>query len=163
MNPLCKQDVEFLTCNTHAFTQIFSIDRNNSKCKLFITGHAKMMVLALITSMISFASANPLTLAKLAKTKWTLAVLTTAPMEQLVPRPPTSGTTFALVLLDLLADFAMKTSTNVLSQLPAATAVNVSIRPEVTHANATLVSVTYLIETNVEILTNVPEIWTIVR
>ena len=102
----------------------------------FITGHAKMMVLALITSMISFASANPLTLAKLAKTKWTLAVLTTAPMEQLVPRPPTSGTTFALVLLDLLADFATKTSTNVLSQLPAATAENVSILQEVTHANA---------------------------
>ena len=102
----------------------------------FITGHAKMMVLALITSMISFASANPLTLAKLAKTKWTLAVLTTAPMEQLVPRPPTSGTTFALVLLDLLADFAMKTSTNVLLQLPAAMVENVSIRPEVTHANA---------------------------
>ena len=102
----------------------------------FITGHAKMMVLALITSMISFASANPLTLAKLARSRWTLAVLTTAPMEQLVPRPPTSGTTFALVLLDLLADFAMKTSTNVLSQLPAATAENVSILQEVTHANA---------------------------
>ena len=99
-------------------------------------GHAKMMVLALITSMISFASANLLTMAKLAKTKWTLAVLTTAPMEQLVPLPPTSGTTFALVLLGLLADFAMKTSTNVLLQLPAAMAENVSIRPEVTHANA---------------------------
>ena len=95
-----------------------------------------MMVLALITSMISFASANRRTLAKLAMSRWTHAVLITAPMEQPVPRPPTLGTTFALVLLDLLADFATKTSTNVLSQLPVATAENVSTLPEVTLANA---------------------------
>ena len=137
MNPLRKQNVGFLTC-MHAMIQNFFFLQKIVilKCQLLsFSDHAKMMELALITSMISFASANPPTLAKLARSKWTRAVLTTAPMEQPVPRPPISGTTFALVLSDSLADFAMKTSTNVPLQLLVGTAENVSILPEVTRVN----------------------------
>ena len=72
-------------------------------------GHAKMTGPVLIISMISFAFANLLLLARLARRRWTLASATIVPMEPPAHPTPTTKITRAPVLWDSLVGSAKKT------------------------------------------------------